>query len=50
MRLGISRTSSTLEKLLRNELCPENEPAEENLLLKFKNKLQKKEKKEGDDK
>jgi diadenylate cyclase len=43
-------TAQTLEKLLRNELCPETEPAEENLLLKFKNKLQKKEKKEGDDK
>lgn len=43
-------TAQTLEKLLRNELCPETEPAEENLLLKFKNKLQKKEKKEGEDK
>ena len=43
-------TAQTLEKLLRNELCPETEPAEESLLLKFKNKLQKKEKKEGDDK
>ena len=45
-----SLTPQTLEKLLRNELCPENEPTEENLLLKFKNKLQKKDKKEGDSK
>ena len=34
----------TLEKLLRNELCPENDQTEENLVLKLKQKLQKKEK------
>ncbi len=34
----------TLEKLLRNELCPEETPQEENLVLKLRQKLQKKEK------
>lgn len=34
----------TLERLLRNELCPENEQTEENLVLKLKQKLHKKEK------
>ena len=34
----------TLEKLLRNELCPENDQTEENLVVKLKQKLQKKEK------
>ena len=39
--------SQTLEKLLRNELCPEQEPVQENLVVKLRQKLQKKEK-EGD--
>lgn len=34
----------TLERLLRNELCPENEQTEENLVLKLKQRLHKKEK------
>lgn len=34
----------TLERLLRNELCPEEEPQQENLLIKLYQKLQKKEK------
>lgn len=34
----------TLEKLLRNELCPEDTQQEENLVLKLRQKLQKKEK------
>ena len=34
----------TLERLLRNELCPDEEPQEENLALKLRQKLQKKEK------
>ncbi len=34
----------TLEKLLRNELCPENDQPEENLVLKLKQRLQKKDK------
>ena len=34
----------TLERLLRNELCPKEEPQEENLVLKLRQKLQKKEK------
>ena len=34
----------TLERLLRNELCPENDAEEENLVLKLYQKLQKKEK------
>ena len=34
----------TLERLLRNELCPENDTEEENLVLKLYQKLQKKEK------
>lgn len=34
----------TLERLLRNELCPENEQPEENLVLKLKQRLHKKEK------
>ena len=37
----------TLEKLLRNELCPEQEPAQDSLVLKLRQKLQKKDK-EGD--
>ena len=34
----------TLERLLRNELCPEDEPQPENLVLKLYQKLQKKDK------
>ncbi len=34
----------TLERLLRNELCPESDTEEENLVLKLYQKLQKKEK------
>lgn len=34
----------TLERLLRNELCPEEEPREENLAVKLYQKLQKKDK------
>ena len=34
----------TLEKLLRNELCPEDKEQEENLVVKLRQKLQKKEK------
>ena len=34
----------TLERLLRNELCTNDEPQEENLVLKLRQKLQKKEK------
>lgn len=34
----------TLERLLSNELCPEEAPQEDNLVLKLKQKLQKKEK------
>ena len=34
----------TLERLLRNELCPETEQTEENLVLKLRQKLHKKEK------
>lgn len=41
-------TAQTLEKLLCNELCPQTEAAEEGLMLKLKQKLRKKEKKEGD--
>ena len=37
----------TLEKLLRNELCPEQEPAQDSLVLKLRQRLQKKDK-EGD--
>lgn len=36
--------SQTLERLLRNELCPENEQPDENLVVKLKQKLHKKEK------
>lgn len=36
----------TLERLLRNELCPEETEKEENLVLKLRQKLQKKEKEE----
>ena len=39
--------AQTLERLLRNELCPAEEEKEENLVLKLRQKLQKKEK-EGD--
>jgi len=38
----------TLERLLRNELCPETEQTEENLVLKLRQKLQKKEKGDKD--
>jgi len=34
----------TLERLLRNELCPEEEKQEDNLVLKLRQKLHKKEK------
>ena len=34
----------TLERLLRNELCPEEEPQQENLVVKLYQKLQKKDK------
>ena len=33
-----------LERLLRNELCPENTQQEDNLVVKLRQKLQKKEK------
>ena len=33
-----------LERLLRNELCPEEKPQDENLVVKLRQKLQKKEK------
>ena len=39
----------TLERLLRNELCPEEEQQEENLVVKLRQKLQKKEKGERTD-
>ena len=35
--------SQTLERLLRNELCPDEGQKEENLVLKLRQKLQKKE-------
>jgi diadenylate cyclase len=34
----------TLEKLLHNELCPEQEPAQENLVVKLRQKIKKKDK------
>jgi diadenylate cyclase len=34
----------TLERLLQNELCPEEEPQQENMLIKLYQKLQKKDK------
>ena len=37
----------TLERLLRNELCPEENEKEENLVVKLRQKLQKKEKEDG---
>ena len=37
----------TLFKLLQNELCPDTEQADENIVLKLRQKLQKKDK-EGD--
>lgn len=37
----------TLERLLRNELCPDVKEAESNLVLKLRQKLQKREKEEG---
>ena len=37
----------TLERLLRNELCPDVKEAENNLVLKLRQKLQKKEKEAG---
>ena len=39
----------TLERLLRNELCPEEAPKQENLAVKLYQKLQKKEKGGNDD-
>lgn len=39
----------TLEKLLINELCPDTTPKEENLVVKLRQKLQKKEKGERSD-
>ena len=41
--------SQTLERLLRNELCPEEGEQEENLVVKLRQKLQKKEKGENTD-
>ena len=38
----------TLERLLRNELCPENNEKEESLVLKLRQKLQKKEDDRGE--
>ena len=38
----------TLERLLRNELCPENNEKEESLVLKLRQKLQKKEGSHGE--
>lgn len=38
----------TLERLLRNELCPEEPAQEENIMLKLRQKLQKKEGKDND--
>ena len=38
----------TLEKLLTNELCPETAPKEDNLVVKLRQRLQKKEKGEQD--
>ena len=37
----------TLERLLKNELCPEQEPTQENLVVKLRQKLQKKDKEGG---
>lgn len=42
-------TPQTLEKLLRNELCPEDTQQEESLVLKLRQKLQKKERGGKDD-
>ena len=39
----------TLERLLQNELCPENTQQEENIVVKLRQKLQKKEKGDKDD-
>jgi len=39
----------TLERLLRNELCPEETPKEENLVVKLRQRLQKKGKGENAD-
>ena len=36
----------TLERLLRNELCPEEEPQQDNLAVRLRQKLQKKDKEE----
>lgn len=41
--------AQTLERLLRNELCPEDTEKEENLVLKLRQKLQKKEKEDHSD-
>ena len=40
----------TLEKLLTNELCPEEKPEQENLVLRLRQKLKKKEKEEQNEK
>ena len=41
--------SQTLERLLRNELCPKEEAKEQNLAVKLRQKLQKKNKEAGGD-
>ena len=41
--------SQTLERLLRNELCPKEETKEQNLAVKLRQKLQKKNKEAGGD-
>ena len=41
--------SQTLERLLRNELCPKEEAKEQNLAVKLRQKLQKKDKEAGGD-
>ena len=40
----------TLERLLKNELCPEQAPAQENLVVKLRQKLMKKEKEDNREK
>ena len=40
----------TLERLLKNELCPEQEPVQENLVVKLRQKLMKKEKEDDREK
>ena len=41
--------SQTLERLLRNELCPQAEEKEQNLAVRLRQKIQKKEKEAGSD-